>query len=438
MRKILALLCCIFFSAPSFGQSCITSDALVTTPPPSGGTYPPGTTVQFCYTVNTWTMLGANWLHSIVPIFGAGWDASTLQPVGTPTNLSGSGVWLWTNNVTSTATGLFIPDFGWYYDNPVGGPGVLDGNPGNNWGDNANGPWTFCWQITTMGPSSCLQGADLQVQITSYADGEAGSWGTFNCQNTPDYIFPATLSCCGALSISSTDPKCNGDANGSAIATGSGLSPYDYSWETSGGATLQTVLNSANPDTLSGLLAGSYSVTIADDTGCTTVQNFILTDPAVFQIGIIIRANSSCANPNAGWLDLLYLGGVPPLSFLWSNGDTTEDGLNLAAGNYTVSVTDANGCVMIDSSMITGGSPSGPVGVWTWLGAVNVNWFEPCNWDKFSIPDSTSNVLVPGSAGTNPLISMQPAHCRTIQIEYTNGAQLYINEGNGGELIIAQ
>ena len=81
-------------------------------------------------------------------------------------------------------------------------------------------------------------------------------------------------------------------------------------------------------------------------------------------------------------------------------------------------------------------NPTGPPGVWTWTGIVDSNWFEPCNWDKFVIPDNLSNVLVPGTTPYQPYIGVDTGYCKHITI-MTNpaGGRLFIDAFSGGKLI---
>lgn len=178
----------------SFGQ-CILDDNVTVVPPPIGGVYQPGQTITFTYTINDYQGLSVNWLHGIVPTLGPGWDLASLTPVGVPTNVTGTGVWIWATNVTSSATGNVVPGPGWFYDTPSGGP-PLDGDPGNNWGDGLNGPWTFQWEITVGDCPPNINGDDLSVIIENYADGETGSWINLDCQADPNEIFVATIECC--------------------------------------------------------------------------------------------------------------------------------------------------------------------------------------------------------------------------------------------------
>ncbi len=189
MRLLLLLL----FPISSFAQ-CILDDNVTVDIPPIGGTYQPGQTITFTYTINDYQGLSTNWFHGMAVALGSGWNAGTLVPIGAPTNNTGTGVWLWVNMVQSSATGLIVNNPGWFYDTPSGG--FLDGNPGNNWGDGMVGPWTFQFQITVGDCPPGNNGDDLSVVIENYADGETGSWINLDCQFDPNETFNATLECC--------------------------------------------------------------------------------------------------------------------------------------------------------------------------------------------------------------------------------------------------
>lgn len=92
------------------------------------------------------------------------------------------------------------------------------------------------------------------------------------------------------------------------------------------------------------LAPGIYSVLISDASGCTIDEDFTIIEPQEIEISGIITNAEDCDNPNSGAIDLQVSGGNPPYTFLWSNGQTTEDLINLQANNYLVTVTDSNGC----------------------------------------------------------------------------------------------
>ncbi|MEZ4893194.1 MAG: SprB repeat-containing protein, partial [Saprospiraceae bacterium] len=144
----------------------------------------------------------------------------------------------------------------------------------------------------------------------------------------------ATITEPSELSLSKTvvDATC-GLSNGSIDLTVSGgTNPYSYAW--SNGATTQDVSN---------LLAGTYTVTVTDNNGCTksltaTVNN--LDGPTLSETHVDVL----CHGGNNGSINLSVSGGTSPYSYNWSNGASTQDIGNLTAGNYCVTVTDANTC----------------------------------------------------------------------------------------------
>src|SRR5690606_22993833 len=104
--------------------------------------------------------------------------------------------------------------------------------------------------------------------------------------------------------------------------------------------------NGISTEDLSGLTAGTYSVTVTDANGCTDNASFTIEEPETLEIdadGSTVT-DAACNEDANGSIDLVVSGGTEPYSYLWSNGETTEDLSGLTAGTYSVTVTDANGC----------------------------------------------------------------------------------------------
>ncbi|MBK6903483.1 MAG: T9SS type A sorting domain-containing protein [Saprospirales bacterium] len=138
-----------------------------------------------------------------------------------------------------------------------------------------------------------------------------------------------------------THVDCNGNATGSVAVSASGEpGPFSYLW--SNGAT--------TPD-LSGLVAGSYSVTATNGLSCTGSATIVITQPAMLDANVSVTHESG-SGANDGTATSNPTGGTSPYSYVWSTGAITSSITGLAPGNYTVTVEDANGCTAIKSVAI--------------------------------------------------------------------------------------
>jgi gliding motility-associated-like protein len=141
---------------------------------------------------------------------------------------------------------------------------------------------------------------------------------------------------------------CFGD--GSAwinLNTQGGVGPYNYAWSSLNGSGI-----TAGAGDQSGLTSGEYQVEITDLNNCSGRWTFSLDEPTRLETSNIPKT-VSCFGINDGNVDLSVLGGVVPYTYLWSNGETTEDIGSLFIGKYTVDVRDLNNCLVRDSALIT-------------------------------------------------------------------------------------
>ncbi|MEM1326336.1 MAG: PKD domain-containing protein, partial [Bacteroidota bacterium] len=144
------------------------------------------------------------------------------------------------------------------------------------------------------------------------------------------------------LSTSKVDVACNGDNTGSInLTVTGGTAPFTFAWS-----------NGATTEDLNNIGAGTYSVTVTDDNDCTASTSVTITEPSAIQL-TATKMDVSCNGDADGSIDLTVDGGTEPYTFAWSNSANTVDISNLVAGSYTVTVTDANGCIETLSRTIT-------------------------------------------------------------------------------------
>lgn len=205
-------------------------------------------------------------------------------------------------------------------------------------------PYTVQWMedgsgnvVSTDNPAD-LPAGGYDVLITDAAGCAYGAGsGSF------DSVFVENISNIVAT-VMTTPANCtNGSA--SVLAVG-GVPPYSYEWS-----------NGANSTTINGLMVGSYIVTVTDAQGCYTVSY------GYVQQSVFINPNPTVTDATCleddGSVIVFGSGGMPPYSYQWQNGETTQTVSNLTAGYYFLTVTDANGCVGMTAVNIGSTTPIG-------------------------------------------------------------------------------
>lgn len=204
-------------------------------------------------------------------------------------------------------------------------------------------PFHYSWYNTatsgimgTVNPITVTSGAVYGVTIT---DGAGCIYGSLD-DPTVIYAYAAPTF---FDSLLTTTANCT---NGTATAHpyGGGVAPFTYLWST--GATTQTI---------SSLVTGVYYVTITDAIGCTYNDVGYVPQSTLISVPVVPTPTTCLAADGA--VIAFGSGGMPPYSFLWSNGSTSASQSGITSGSYNVTVTDANGCVGTGSAYVGASTP---------------------------------------------------------------------------------
>ncbi len=157
------------------------------------------------------------------------------------------------------------------------------------------------------------------------------------------------------VSITGTNPACNGDCNGTAVVlVNGGTVPYQYSW--TGGAPFGG-LTPAN-DTTAGLCSGVLTANITDANGCTVSNTVTITEPTFLSL-TSSNTDESCSGQSNGSATVNASGGSPGYTYQWSanaGGQSTSTATGLTGGIYTVVVSDSHLCT--ETTSVTVNTPN--------------------------------------------------------------------------------
>ncbi|MBK8848064.1 MAG: hypothetical protein IPO27_16625 [Bacteroidetes bacterium] len=252
----------------------------------------------------------------------------------TSANISGLSAGVYTVTVTDLSTGCTATCASTVSDN-TSNPAVSCSSTDNSSCTNANGTAS----ATATNVSYLWSNGETSASISGL------SAGVYTVTVT-DLSTGCTATCTSNVAINTSNPlvtcsatdntNCSGAGNGTAAATASGVS---YQW--SGGETTSSI---------SGLSAGTYTVTVTDNTtGCTSTCEAVVGSSASSPtVSCSSTDNTNCTTPNG-----TATATATNVSYLWSNGETSASISGLSAGVYTVTVTDlSTGCTATCTSNV--------------------------------------------------------------------------------------
>lgn len=207
-------------------------------------------------------------------------------------------------------------------------PTCVNGSNGSATVSVSNGqpPYMYSWNDAAGQTSATATGLAAGLYYATVTDAVGCSSTLAVSINNPAPIVP---------SVSTTTTACGAATGTATVSVSSGGSgSYNYLWST--GITNATA---------TGLATGAYSVTITDvSTGCTSSATASISENGGAVLALNTVTNASCYGSSNGAININVSGGAAPYTYLWSNASTVQDPSGLAAGSYSVTVTDNSGC----------------------------------------------------------------------------------------------
>jgi gliding motility-associated-like protein len=269
-------------------------------------------------------------------------------------------------------------------------------------------PYSYSWNTSPVQTTSTATGLAAGSYVITVTDANG-------CTATATVNVPNAGSPTASISTS-VNVLCFGGNNGSATATATGgTAPYNYSWNTTPAQLTATA---------TGLTAGTYVVTVTDANGCTSTATVTITQPTQLTAIISSSVNILCFGGNNGSATVTAGGGTPAYSYSWNTtpAQLTATATGLTAGNYVVTVTDANGCTATATVTITQ-----PTQLVIAVAGFNTSCNNLCNGQGVCIPSGGTAPYTFSWApvgGNNPSATGLCAGIYTVYVTDANGCAI--------------
>jgi gliding motility-associated-like protein len=202
-------------------------------------------------------------------------------------------------------------------------------------------PYSYLW--STGSPTNAITGVSAGIYKLTVTDNNGSGCSqvytyTLNSDNAP------------SLSISGINVTCNGICDGSSAVTATGgTTGYTYNWLNSSLASI-----GQSGSTATSLCAGIYYAQVTDAALCISSIEIEIEEPLPLDTSLINSTGNLCFGDCNGTANAIINGGTPPYNYLWNdvNNQATNPATGLCANTYSVIVTDANNCNVVQNVTI--------------------------------------------------------------------------------------
>lgn len=194
-----------------------------------------------------------------------------------------------------------------------------------------NGPYDYSWSDGSVSEDISMLGIGNYVLTVS---------DLFGCTAQEQFIItqPDPIN----VAFITTDATCCGSTDGMiTVSANGGNAPYSYLWQ-----------NGSTDTTLQNLASGTYMLTVTDNHSCSILTAFAVSQPA--EISIQFQSAFDPCITGSGSISTVISGGIDPLIYSWSDGSSGPSATGLNPGVYTLTITDALGCMTSDTVTVGG------------------------------------------------------------------------------------